>query len=254
MIDLRAMLPRATWSIGRRSGNPTGATLHYNGPPVSAAGDVAGEIRQLYADARYHMQPGGAFGADGADGIQYHYAILADGQACQLRDETAVLWHCANITGNKAHIAIALPLGGAQRPTDAQWRGTTDLFSQLMARYGWTTRNAIVGHREWPRSDGKPQKSCPGPIVFRMLQIWRGQITAPALTRYRVNVPIALVREGPGQQFRVALKGTAKMREGDVFAADSITIGTAPSGSSNPQWVHRADGVGFIHSSLLTPL
>ena len=254
MLDLRGSLPRAKWSIGQRDASPLGATLHYNGPPVSAFGYPGIEVAQLKADARYHMRPGGAFGDTGADGIQYHYAVLSDGTVCQLRDETAILWHCANTVGNRQHLAIHLPLGGAQRPTDAQWLCATRLFDELMARYEWHSRATILGHREWPRSDGKPQKSCPGPIVFRSLQLWRGQLSpATTVTRYRVTVDVALIREGPGQQFKVALGGTARMHRGDLLYADASVIGKPPAGSTNPNWLHRADQVGFVHSSVLEP-
>ncbi len=248
MIDLTDKLPRASWSIGLRSGSPTGATLHYNGPPVAAFGNVAGEIRQLESDARYHMRPD----VLSADGIQYHYAVLSDGQVARLRDDRAILWHCANASGNAHHLAIHLPLGGAQRPTDAQWRATCDLFDRLVVGYNWHSRNVILGHREWPRSDGKPQKSCPGPIVFRMLQIWRGQLHEAQPSHYRVTVDTALIREGPGQQFKVALNGAARLHRGDFFTVDSITHGTPPKGSTNPRWLHLGTGVGFIFEELAT--
>ncbi len=248
MRDLRDKLPRAQWSIGHRSISPMGATLHYNGPPVGAFGNVAAELTQLAVDARYHMRPD----LIGGDGIQYHYAILSNGEACQLRDETAILWHAANAVGNNQHLAIHLPLGGAQQPTPAQWRSTTNLFDELIGRYGWHSRNVILGHREWPRSDGKPQKSCPGPIVFRMLQLWRGQMPPEATaSSYRVAVDVALIREGPGQQYKVALGGVARLHKGDAFTADAIVLGTPPRGNQDARWAHAGTQVGFVHLSCL---
>jgi hypothetical protein len=248
-MDLRDKLPRSGWSIGPREGNPTGATLHYNGPPVAAFGNVAGEIQQLAVDARYHMRVPSQ-GGMGADGIQYHYAVLSDGTVCQLRDETAILWHCANAVGNRAHLSIHLPLGGAQAPTGAQWAAATALFDQLIARYGWAGRGAIVGHREWPRSDGKPQKSCPGPIVFRMLQLWRGQQTSQC----RVAYSGSRVRQGPGQQFKQATNAHGQpiaLDRGAVVTVDAIVTGEAPQGSHDKRWAHLATGAGFVHLSLL---
>lgn len=247
MRDLRDTLPRADWSLGHRAGPPSGATLHYNGPPVAAAGNVAGELAQLATDARYHLRPG-VIAPGGADGIQYHYAVLSSGEVCRLRDDDAILWHCANTAGNRDHLAIALPLGGAQIPTATQWQATTDLFAALMLRYGWTDRGAIKGHREWPRSDGKPQKSCPGPVIFRLLQQWRGELAADA--RYRIAVDTALIREGPGQQYRVALGGTAQLHRGDPFTVGAIVPGTPPAGHLNPNWLWLRSGVGFVHASL----
>lgn len=253
MRDLRDKLPRAQWSIGHRSGNPTGATLHYNGPPVGAAGNIAAEVAQLASDARYHMRPD----LIGGDGIQYHYAVLSNGERCQLRDESAILWHSANAVGNNTHLAIHLPLGGAQAPTAAQWKGATDLFDELISRYGWSGRSAILGHREWPRSDGKPQKSCPGPIVFRSLQLWRGQLpmgnSLEMAHSYRCAVDVALIREGPGQQYKVALGGFARLHKGDSLGVDAIVTGTPPKGSQDARWAHAANSVGFVHMSVLEP-
>lgn len=238
MQDLRDKLPRATWSIGTRHGNPAGATLHYNGPPVSLFGNPTTEVAQLASDARYHMRPD----LIGGDGIQYHYAILSDGDVCQLRDETAILWHSANAVGNNTHLALHLPLGGAQQPTAAQWKATTDLFDVLISRYHWSGRSVILGHREWPRSDGKPQKSCPGPIVFRRLELWRGALDhGTTNTRYRVGraFPTVNVRQGPGTSYKVA----GQMHAGDYLSADAIVSGG--------QWAHRADGLGFVAMRLL---
>ena len=253
MRDLRDKLPRAQWSIGHRGGNPAGATLHYNGPPVGAFGNVSAELAQLTVDARYHMQRG-VISETGADGIQYTYAILSNGERCQLRDESAILWHSANAVGNNTHLAVHLPLGGAQAPTWAQWHATTDLFEELIGRYHWGGRSAILGHREWPRSDGKPQKSCPGPIVFRQLQLWRGQLLEATATRnYRVAVDTALIREGPGQQYKVALGGFARLHKGDWFTTDAIVQGTPPKGSQDARWAHAGTQVGFVHMSCLEP-
>lgn len=251
MIDLRDKLPRAAWSIGTRHGPPLGATLHYNGPPVAAVGNPSGEVLQLAGDARYHMR----LDTLGADGIQYHYAVLSDGTPCQLRDETAILWHSANAIGNNRHLAIHLPLGGAQTPTPAQWAATTVLFDQLIARYGWTGRGAIVGHREWPRSDGKPQKSCPGPIVFRMLTQWRGQLATA--NRYRSCCDGVRVRQGPGTAYKQAIDGAGTpiyLQAGDVVLIDAIVDGAPPSGSRERRWMHLANQSGFVHASLLGAL
>lgn len=244
MIDLRDKLPRAAWSIGRRYQAPGGATIHYNGPPVGGAGDPDREIAQLAVDARYHMRPPAA-GGIGGDGIQYHYAVLSSGLVCQLRDETAILWHCANARGNQTHIAIHLPLGGAQNATERQWRATTDLFNQLALRYGWPSRSVILGHREWPRSDGKRQKECPGPLIFRRLTLWRGELAPSSARSFRIAVDVANVRQGPGTAFKVA----GQMRAGELLIADAIVSGATVGGDT--RWAHRSDGLGFVHWSCL---
>jgi hypothetical protein len=254
MIDLRNTLPRANWSIGYRTGDPESITLHYFGPGAPNYASDEGAIRAMAAAARNrHMAPPSAGGL-GADGLQYQYFIPASGQVYQARSEGAILWHCANATGNSRSIAVNLPLDSLHDATEAQWAAFSQLCDSLIARYRMAGRSVVVGHREWPRSDGKAQSPCPGPKLTRRLQIWRGQLAEVQPTRYRVVVGTALIREGPGQAFKVALNGTARLHKDDPFTVDSITIGAAPKGSTDRRWLHLANHVGFIHFSLATPL
>jgi hypothetical protein len=200
-----------------------------------------------------HMAPR-VQGGLAADGLLYHYFVSASGNVYQARDEDAILWHCANAVGNRASIAVNLPLDSLHDATEAQWRATSGLLNSLILRYNMVGRSAVVGHREWPRSDGKAQSPCPGPKLTRRLQIWRGQLPPSSPTRYRVAVDTALIRQGPGQAFKVALNGSARLHKDDIFTVDSITIGTAPRGSTDRRWVHLETGVGFIHMGLVTPL
>lgn len=244
--DLRRDLPRRSWEIGRNA-HKTTITLHYNGPAVANRTHAA-EIAQLIGDARYHMRPGGVGAANGADGIQYHLAILSDGTFYQLRDLDAELWHCANAAGNSSSIAIHLPLGGTQDATAPQWQAFGVLSDALIADYRMAGRSAVRGHREWPRSDGKPQSTCPGPLLMARLIDWRQTRTSePACLRFRVIVDVVNIREGKGTQYPVALHGTATLARGTVFDASEIVIGTPVAG--DPRWVHRADQIGFVHMS-----
>ena len=72
---------------------------------------------------------------------------------------------------------------------------------------------------------------------------------APA-PRYRVVASMANVREGPGTQFPVALSGRSLLRADEVVEVDGAIAGQMISGSAT--WLHLANGVGFVHSSLLT--
>jgi hypothetical protein len=248
MIDLRDKLPRAQWSIGRRDGPALSVTLHYFGPGAPNYADDAAAVRAMAGAARNrHMAPRSAGGL-GADGLQYHFFIPASGQIYQARNESDELWHCANAVGNRTSIAVNLPLDSLHDATGAQWLAFTQLADELIAHYHMAGRSVVAGHREWPRSDGKTQSPCPGPLLTRRLQIWRGQVSEP--THYRVTVGTALIRQGPGQQFKVALDGSARLHQGDPFAVDSVTNGAAPHGSTDRRWLHLASGVGFIHNSL----
>lgn len=234
-LDLRDVLPHANWTIGARGGLPTGQTLHYNGPPVKNR-THAGEIAQLIEDARWHMRKD-AFGPGSpGDGLQYHLAVLSDGTPVQCRDPLRVLWHCANATGNRWSLSLHLPLGGAQDATDAQWAMTARIFEAAGQYYGWR-RTAVKGHREWPRLDGISQSACPGPPLTKRLNAWRN---VPISRRYRVAASDgANVRTGPGLGYAIAKVYPL----GHEF--DAVTVAALPN------WLHSADGYGFVHSSIV---
>ena len=249
--DLRPSLPRAAWSIGRYAPK-TSATLHYNGPPVKVAGNPALEIKQLVFDATYHMRPD-AFGVGApGDGVQYHFAVLSDGQICQLRDPDAHLWHAANADANRSSTAIHLPVGVGQTPTAVQW----DRFKQLANTLTHGDRAKVKGHREWPKYQNQngrlvqvPNSACPGDLLMAMLKVWRGTV------RYAVAAAAgANIRQGPATTFPVALDGTAKLDQGAVIEIDGILDGVAPDGQGDTRWVHLKNGIGFIWLPLLRAL
>lgn len=244
VVDLRRELPRAAWSIGTRYGPVRSITLHYNGPPI-ADRSHAGEIRQLQADARWHMGP-----YLNADGLQYHYAVTSGGVLLQCRDEAAVLWHCANRIGNETSLSIHLPLGGTQDATPEQWNALTVLLDALIVDHdlGGRGRAAVVGHREWPRSDGKGQSSCPGPVIMRRLAAWRNG--APAVRTFRTIVD-SNVRQGPGRAFSIAWGGKLVVPACRLVHIDEIKAGEVIAGDA--RWCHMISGDGFIHMSCLEP-
>ena len=254
ILDLRSRLPRASWSIGSQTVKMS-ATLHYNGPPVKAFGSRNGEIAQLVADAHWHMRPV-AFGAgEPGDGLQYHFAVLSDGTICQCRDLDAVLWHCANQTGNASSLSVHLPLGGAQDATELQWQRTTALFDALGAQFKFG-RTKVVGHQEWAKYivvNNKlvavPNSACPGPILMKRLRAWR---ESKLLQNWRVLYDDSNIREAPTSQSPIALQGKAKVNAGQTFVGDEMCLGEYIGGTNH--WIHRADGLGFVHRSLLEPV
>ena len=168
-----------------------------------------------------------------------------------LRDLDAVLWHCANWDGNHNSVSIHLPLGGAQDATPPQWYALTTLFATLINIYGMAGPAAVFGHREWPKRDprtGLParQSECPGPAIYRRLAAWR---LATPLALYRVTVPVALIRTGPGTTYPVALAGTAKLKAGHTFWSDAQIEGEVVGATS--QWIHRNDGLGYVSAAIL---
>lgn len=237
-------LPRANWTIGTRKGT-THLTIHYNGPAVPSYGNIRGELDQLRADARWHMRPG-AFGVpSGADGIQYHGATLSDGSQWRLRDLQDLLWHCGNSYGNGRSIAWHLPLGGKQYPTSLQLRGMRRVFEAARVAYGIKRVN-LVGHREWKSTE------CPGANIFPQIIDYRNKaVYGTPIVYYRTTVN-ANCREAPDVGSPIALGGTAVYPAGTIFGVDEIKENGVPY-NGNPTYVHRFDGVGFFHMSVVTP-
>lgn len=240
MIDLRNELPRENWTMPKRVGNPTSITLHYNGPPVSNR-TKDGELNQLKMDAGYHIK------TMGADGLQYHYAVGSDGSVYYCRDVSLTLWHCANKTGNDHSIAVHIPVGGSQDATEAQWNAAVDLFDSLIHEYGMSGKDVVIAHREWKRSDGKPQSQCPGALLYNRLLAWR---TADSVYEVIHGIDFAAVREGPGTKYQIA----GKFYPGQQVRVDVIKTGQVVS--NDRRWAHLSKNnpfrdLGFIHMSLL---
>jgi hypothetical protein len=232
----------------KREGVVTSVTLHYNGPAVSGAGTPERELRQIVnIDVPNHQQ------RIGADSLMYHLVVLSDGSIHQTRDYDLIAWHCRNREGNHHSLAIHLPVGGAQRPTARQWDATVGLFEALIEDYDLEGRSVVKGHREWSATE------CPGPILMERLRAWRGaaddQSPAPSgggFYRVRRDVSAARIRTGPGRDFPVALNGLARMWPGDLLEADKVVEGETIAGDR--RWVHRRDGLGYVHVSLVSPV
>jgi hypothetical protein len=236
-------LPRASWTIGTRA-LTTHLTVHYNGPAVPSFGNIRGELDQIRSDARWHMRPG-AFGVPGgADGIQYHGGTLSDGSQWRFRDLQDMLWHCGNAYGNKASLAWHLPLGGKQVPTSKQLRALFYVFNAARIIYGIKHVN-IVGHREWKSTE------CPGTIFPSILDYRNKAMYNTPIVAYKTTYN-ANCREAPDVNSAIALNGQAVYPAGTIFAADEIKENGVPY-NGNPVYVHRADGVGFFHITVVAP-
>jgi len=255
LVDLRAKMKRASWSIGTRD-QTLYLTVHYNGPNVGAFGKATGEIAQLQFDSGYHMRPN-AFGKNTpGDGIQYHGATLSTGKHVQLRDWQAKLWHCGNKEGNNRSIAWHFPLGGDQVPTDAQWYGFIhEIVPLFRSMYGVVDANVKM-HNEWKATE------CPGnPLIYKIKQ-WRLglQPTLPiplpvkgGLLWYKTMYP-ANTRIAPDVNSPVATYGNTGeeviIPAGTVFGVDALVLYGTPY-KGDPVYVHRADQLGFVHNSVV---
>jgi len=240
--DIEDMLPHRAWQIGARVGAPRYLTLHYNGPEV-ANRTPRGELAQLTADANYHMRPGGVGAPQGADGLQYHYAVISDGTIYQCRADTAVLWHSGNAVGNAQSLSIHVPIGGQQDATPAQWAAVTSLFDWLRGRYAIPIER-VVGHSAWKPTD------CPGPRLTPRLSAWRQASPATRVQARGVARVDTAVYEAPSPTARIALAGKAHLSVGQAMDVDAILVGAPALG--DVRWLHRADGLGFVPYGALT--
>lgn len=242
--DLRPRLPEIkTRRPKPRQGRPTSVTLHYNGPAVSGFGNPEAELRHvIQVDVPNHQS------RLAADSLQYHVVVTSDGAIYQTRDLSLPAAHCGEAHGNQYSLAVHLPLGGTQDATPAQWTATCRLFEALITEYEMPNgRQAVRGHDEWKAT------LCPGPNLKRRLLAWRaGTISTGGMYKIRLDVAAANVREGPGRNYPVALGGKAQMWPGDTVEADALVVGEVIGG--DPLWLHRRDGVGFVHRSLVVAI
>lgn len=244
-IPLLPNMPRANWSIGTRR-DTRYFTVHYNGPSVPTFGYPNGEKDQLRSDARYQMKPGALGAPSGGDGIQYHGATFSNGENAQLRDWADLLWHCRNAEGNNYSISWHLPLGGDQQPTDRQIEALRVVIDAFRRQYPKIAVTAVKGHKEWAST------SCPGSIM-PFIQAYRAAGTFGKGIIYYKTLVNANCRIAPDVSAPIALNGTAITPAGTIFGVDANNVVGAPYKGDNI-YVHRADGIGFYHHSVVSAL
>jgi hypothetical protein len=142
--------PNGNWDTSVKDWGVVG---HYNGPPVAAwAWEKPLEWIQLINDL--HARPGRFSPGWTFDGIAYHEFVVFD-TVYRLREYGATLPHCGNLSWNYHSLALHIPVGGSQRPSDSTYRTffarVTDHLEAM--RLG---RGNLVGHREVDSSH------CPG--------------------------------------------------------------------------------------------
>lgn len=222
ITDLRSTLPRKAWEIGRRRGKATSITLHYNGEKPVPATRQRGEgvLQQLRIDTAWQMRDGWSNTLHGADGLQYHLIVDADGRVYQTRDLDSQLWHCRNAKGNAESIAVHLLVGGPQPPTREMWASFTRLCDALITDEGMASRRVVRGHQEWASTD------CPGKELMHRLTLWRVQpLDGPKPGRYKVLHPTAAFTARDGKT--VAWGGKAELPIDLELDIDDITDGWA---------------------------
>jgi hypothetical protein len=253
IIDLRARLPKRSWTIGVRDAT-TSLTYHWNGPAVSPA-HLSGEglIAQLIADANWQMRASWGGTKDGAPHLMYHLVFGGDGTVYQTADMFEILWHAAHQDANAHGLALHFPIGEGQTPTPPQIASALRVTDFLRVRCS-IPRERVLGHLEW-----KHATACPGPILMELLHRYRGNTppvvaptpTPPGMRQFKLTCDgKANVRQGPGTEFKVA--GTLK--SGTVVYVDIVKQGQPIGGNTN--WIHMARvpneqaDLGFISETL----
>lgn len=256
-IDIIHRLPRRNWIIGKRR-KTTLLVWHYNGPPVPTARQYGqGLIEQLRIDAAWQMRAGWGGTKGGAPGLMYALVFDALGNVYQTQPLDDILWHCANEDGNSHGLALHVPVGGSQVPSDACLTALKRTTS-LLCSYYKIPKNRVLGHKEV-----KPTTACPGVSLMNNLRAWRmgmGPIVKPTptpigLRRFVVREDLTMnvnVRQGPGVRFPVA----GRYKPGSTVFVDTINQAEPPN-ADNPQWAHMARvgneqaDLGFIALGLL---
>ncbi|WP_110513728.1 peptidoglycan recognition protein family protein [Herpetosiphon llansteffanensis] len=239
VVDIRHLLLRrpSRHLITRPLNSISGSAVHYNGDATDIAVLESAEIRHLQAIAKYHV--GKIWGyAQGVaiygHGIMYHYAIGATGTIYWLRNQSDILWHCGNATGNNTTVAVHAPIGGKQRPADKQWDSMIKLFNALADDRGFHAKSKTLGHKEWNPSE------CPGIPLMDKIKTWRNETDRRG--RYEVISPDgANVRQAPTTQAGIAVVYPV----GYQFDVYGITRGQSIAGID--EWLNSGDMRGFVH-------
>jgi N-acetylmuramoyl-L-alanine amidase/Mannosyl-glycoprotein endo-beta-N-acetylglucosaminidase len=232
-------------------------TVHYSGV-VYGDNTRAAEIERIKSETIFHLQKNWGTKTEPiyGDGLMYDYVVLKSGEVVQTRNQKKQLWHCRNKIGNEQSWSVHVMLGRNEALTATQRAGLFNLLDMIRAECN-IPRSNVVGHCEWPASNGKPvigssyrvltgQSECPGPIIMRDVYAYRA-ITDEMIWRtggdYEVvgNVPFTFVRTARSFDSAVAtLDGKpAMLWPGTVFSADDVTDG----------WAHMVGGLGFVHTS-----
>ena len=160
LVDIRSQLRRQSWggptarrSLAQKSG---GLVYHYAGPAQNRGISALGRLKS-YAD--YHCRPNGFGPGATGNGIMYHIGIAEDGTKYLMRDLEEDRWHCGAWPHNGTWIAVNIPIGEGQAPTEAQYRAAREIGDDWL-KYKGLSRAYVVGHKEVGNS------SCPGSIIM----------------------------------------------------------------------------------------
>jgi N-acetyl-anhydromuramyl-L-alanine amidase AmpD len=184
---------------------------------------------------------------DNDRGVSAHYLVGKNGQIAEIVPPEHLAIHSGSTKAgysNTQSIGIECHHAKGENWTAAQFSALTELVRFLMERFHIPKAN-IETHRAVALPLGR--KEDPSDWSNEQFYKWRDSLTT--LT-YRVLSDQTKIYEGPGLNYPVALNGGAIMNTGATFKSDGVTKGQVINGSNS--WIHRADGIGFVHSSLVS--
>jgi hypothetical protein len=156
-----------------------GIVVHFRG--VVTRSDPDPGFSSFAADAIYHVGKNWAKDNETpvyGSGIMYHIGIGFDGTAYLMRDLDRVLWHCGAWPQNTNTLAIQLPLGLGQRPTNRQLATLKRVCDEWLAFTG-APKSEVWGHKELSSSD------CPGELMDTFVKPYRNDTTPLADPNHR---------------------------------------------------------------------
>jgi N-acetyl-anhydromuramyl-L-alanine amidase AmpD len=196
---------------------------------------------------------GSAFSAECAylrdsSNVSCHDVISKQGTIGVILPPEAEAWHagaCLAWADNSRSYGIEIHHAIGEAYTIPQMESLTWRVKQVIAEHG-IIKERIDTHRAVALPRGR--KIDPSDWDDFDFYAWRERLYAAPEMVYLTTTQDANVRQGPGRAFPVVEIMTA----GTVAGYDPVpTVGESIGG--NPNWAHRADQLGFVHTSILVP-
>lgn len=182
--------------------------------------------------------------------VSAHFLVGKDGRITQFLRPEVIAYHAGAIFpeyrfyGNPYSIGIE----NHYTPGEGEWpkemrQALTELCQYLIKKYDI---KLLEAHRRIASPLGR--KIDPSGYTDSEFYEWRRNLfsspSVPISKKYVVTVEMALIRQGPSKDTRIA----SRMRSGDNFDVSEIVNGESIEG--NNKWLHLASEIGFVWSGL----
>lgn len=187
-----------------------------------------------------------------SSGVSTHFVISPDGQVYQLVNPELRAWHagsgnwmgCTDLNDISIGIECSHVQGSAW---PAPLLGALDALCRSLIESFDIDKDWVVAHRWYaPGRKTDPTDFPDSELLLFIDQLYTEPPAPPTETYnriYRVRYNRSVVREGPARTYPVV----AYVNAGVTFLSDSAKWGEVVDTSD--EWIHLANGAGFIHSS-----